>query len=549
MRQDTRNPQSRRSLLQAISRIVGGLLVFALGMAAAWLWLPEWSVGPIASRSALLDRMNRMVEGMELRSAGEPCLSLSSRMLSSNDTGDRDRRAARQAYGGKALEWLASNRRALYVLAREEVLSATGKPGILEVGFSTSARPVAVMWSPRTLIEYMARQGATPPLTAESVARLLLREREHLGGEKTSQLFLQEFHLYPVIPKNGSPRETVVAYVSASPLMSIAYRTPGDPESVGRRLGEARGAGEVAWHISRAVADLLIGLGAFVLFLALLVRKQIGFGNALALSMINLVVPLIAVATGLEGGWLSFLTILPMLFLSVGLFILWSGAESWSRATDESGMATLDRLRSGLLGPRGGRALTGGWALGAAVAGAELLISALAARFDLGWTGEATASLPAFGSGRTPLYQAAVLATIILLVRCVRSRFSSHRLFDLLALLLAAFLIAPRMNLEPFGPSMIVAAVVAAMLFRDRCAVRGCGFVDGGGGLHHSARPGAGDAAFVLASPESRGRGDLSLRSSRSWPDRRDPGRIPRARPTRRAAIPRPAGERTAGAL
>src|SRR5258708_38417102 len=58
---------------------------------------------------------------------------------------------------------------------------------------------------------------------------------------------------------------------------------------------------------------------------------------------------------------------------ALSMFILWSAAESWLRSTVPGFRTSLDTLRAGRLGPKGGTALLAGWSIGASVAGLWLL--------------------------------------------------------------------------------------------------------------------------------------------------------------------------------
>ena len=98
-----------------------------------------------------------------------------------------------------------------------------------------------------------------------------------------------------------------------------------------------------------------------------------------------------------------------LLHTAVWVFFAWAAGESFIRSSSPDFTTSLDALRVGRLGPRGGRALLSGLGLGAAFAGLSLATMAIALALPRVWPEEASLRLPIFDT-MSPLGQGIGLA-------------------------------------------------------------------------------------------------------------------------------------------
>jgi sigma-B regulation protein RsbU (phosphoserine phosphatase) len=187
-------------------------------------------------------------------------------------------------------------------------------------------------------------------------------------------------------------------------------------------------------------------------FLALLVRGQIDLTNGAILALAALLSgqPLVALsmyppAVGMSSVLLFISTAGPALWI----FLVWSAGESLLRSLRPDFTTSLDTLRRGRLGPRGGRALLLGFGLGAGLAGFRLGLHALAAVLPGVAPAGPSLPLPVILLARSPLGNAL--------------RFLPGRWALPAAALLAGYVISP-FRLSPFVFELAAGAAFAAVL-------------------------------------------------------------------------------------
>jgi serine phosphatase RsbU (regulator of sigma subunit) len=112
-----------------------------------------------------------------------------------------------------------------------------------------------------------------------------------------------------------------------------------------------------------------------------------------------------------------------VMLVAAWLLLLWGTGESLARARLPSLSHALDTLRRGRLGAREGRELLLGWAGGAALAGARLLLFAAAARLGDTASLASMAPLPLFGVTAHPLRHGVMwTGALLLALACGPSR-------------------------------------------------------------------------------------------------------------------------------
>jgi hypothetical protein len=186
-------------------------------------------------------------------------------------------------------------------------------------------------------------------------------------------------------------------------------------------------------------------VAVFALFAGLLAQRRISavnaaFLTALALPTLN---PLPT-----TNSFSPLFGLVSSVLLLAWLPIVWSTAESLLRASDPEFTTSLDALRTGRLGPRGGRALLLGAAIGGALAGARLCLLALAEVLPGVWSTNSSLVLPISQPMASPVASAILGAAWVALALALAQRFLPIRWAPYGAAVLAA-LVAPALPLDP----------------------------------------------------------------------------------------------------
>src|SRR5258708_18743636 len=93
---------------------------------------------------------------------------------------------------------------------------------------------------------------------------------------------------------------------------------------------------------------------------------------------------------------------------ALSMFIVGSAAESWLRSTVPGFRTSLDTLRAGRLGPKGGTALLAGWSIGASLAGLWLLAMSFGTLVPGVATNDLGLRLPFFRLATSPIVDGAL---------------------------------------------------------------------------------------------------------------------------------------------
>ncbi|HET9228082.1 MAG TPA: PP2C family protein-serine/threonine phosphatase, partial [Thermoanaerobaculia bacterium] len=137
---------------------------------------------------------------------------------------------------------------------------------------------------------------------------------------------------------------------------------------------------------------------------------------------------------------------------------------SFLRASDPDFTTSLDALRVGRLGPRGGRSLLYGLALGAALAGLELAVRAAAMAIPGAWPESYSIRLPVFAAGSSnPFSQGITLAGALLVVIAVVRRLVPRRWVPAVVILAGALLLGP-LRIHPLPLEIAGNLAVMALL-------------------------------------------------------------------------------------
>jgi serine phosphatase RsbU (regulator of sigma subunit) len=442
-------PEIRRERIRLIRTVALGLLVFAAGVVLALLFLPEWQTGPLRDEAFYQERFREVAERGGFRLApGEPRVRLTS--------WSTQYRLFYRIAGEGGDEWLTAHRAAVPVEVRHHVSDgrAQGRGLDLFVLLTADGRPWGLSLWPRSFQELAVGFGRdTQPL--DRLGRLMLEPGERLGPGRDIQPhgMLQNI-TWRRIPIEGPSPQMLVAFNSGALLV---FRTPLPSAGAGsRQLDGLLGGASDLW---RGLLAPLLLLGGGALFLALAARDQIGPAIGAALAALCLV------TTDFRPTWYfgnSALGLWSIAWLVATVFVVWSSGESLLRSQKFDFTTSLDNLRAGRLGPRGGRALIAGFGYGAGLAGVCLALAALAVVLPGLSPIQAVPDLPVFRPDTGLVGEGLLLASTVALVFALASRFLAPRWAAWAAALLAAPLVP--LYLIPHSAGWLAQTAGAAVL-------------------------------------------------------------------------------------
>jgi hypothetical protein len=427
--------------------IVSGLLALAAGVVAAGMVLPEWRSGEPLDEEVYRERYAELAARAGFRlEPGQPRARLVTRGVRSYEI--------YRSLGDEGASWLAATRTGVRVEVFHPVRGPGDRPdGNFIVDFSLAGRPVAVSWWGRsTLSLFQIPSPEEGERFIERLAPLLLHPGESLGRERRRDVL-----------QNNVPRLMIPIRGGARPQHLLALGMPAQVVRRGGALTESAASSADA-AMARAMGLFgrgLVALGlTVVLFLGLLLKSRLSAVNGALLALAALAslrpVPDMTLTTRGSALWATGET-------AVWLLLLWSSAESLLRATGPEFTTSLDALRAGRLGPRGGRSLLVGFAFGAGLAGLRLGLLSLAEGLPGVWAEEPSFTLPVFGAYHSPVADGIALAALVALALAFALRFLPARWAPWAAALALAVLL-PQPWLHPYPAEAAVGAVLAGAL-------------------------------------------------------------------------------------
>lgn len=439
-------PSKRDGLLGALAL---GLLAFALGAALALAFLPEWRTEGLPDPRPARAWFRETAREAHLRTApGEPNLRLTLK--------NRGLAGTYRLLGEKAQAWFTETRSAVVLSLDQDVRGAGGdEPGELSAQLSLEGLPYKLVWETNSISPISSMNEARYEAMARILERRLLAPGESLGPKREGRFMgSQSWRVREVA--GSSPPAEVQTLIAPPSAVSVERRPKPLNQDDGAPPGEA----------SRAFLSLLAftpwALTAAVIFLSLLLKSRIGMVNGTVLALLALV--------SVHPRWLTDLDkpiwiVIVMVILGVAgralwIFLVWSAGESLLRVARPDFTTSLDSLLRGRLGPRGGRALLLGAALGAGLAGARLAAYALAIPLPLLSPAGASLEVPVFSPDSSPVLDGLWLAAGITLATAVAVRFLPERWVLPCAALLAGFGLSP-LQLYPY-PAELAANVLFA---------------------------------------------------------------------------------------
>ncbi len=435
----------KKSVLLAVA---AGSVVFVAGLIAAARWLPEWRTATLPSRAFFQKRFRELAGAAGIGPvASEPRVRLRSTVASGE--GKTDLCPIYEALGSGAADWLTAAGRGIYF----EVTQLTSWPGgaFLATHLSRNGQAWAAEWKPQSLSSLVQTQKwPDSEQLSRPLMSVLLAPGESVGpAEELGPIAIAG--MLTLHPVRGS---------RPSQFLMISFgRASREVGRINRLQREIEKLSSPSFWLETAVY-LLVFLGVPVLFLTLVIRRRIAVKNGALLSCLFLLVLLPETFRSLPA-LLDFIpSAIRALMSAVFLFLLWSGAESWVRSRDPGFRTSLDALRTGRLGPRGGRALLSGLGLGAGLAGVRLAVMALAASAPGLAPKQSSISLPLFSPEGNFFGQGLLPAGLTLLTLALAHNLLSARWVPFATTTLGAFLLLPWVPVCPF-----LFACLAALLF------------------------------------------------------------------------------------
>jgi hypothetical protein len=438
-----------------VARLGAGLAAFALGAALALTLLPEWQTGDPQRPRFFRERFVQLARetGFEL-TPGQPHANLA--------TTSPILAMAYKVLGKAGASWLASTRTAVVAQAYQGV-RRPGRSGgeSLYVTFSLNGRPVAIDWQDSSASFFKPVDRAAFVSLGATLARRLLAPGESLGTAYESQI-AGPTSMEQIDVAGSAPREHVEVVVGP-PQRVFVLRLPGAAQSQAVAFGTRLLRG-----LAPSVLFVLLVLAVSGTFLVLLLRGRIGLVNGAILALATLVSadlrPLLTLRTSVWEALVNAVTGAPGKALFV--FLVWSVGESLLRAVDPDFTTSLDTLRVGRLGPRGGRALLLGFSAGAALAGLRLGVYALATVVPGVSPAAASLDLPVLDVAGSPVGAGIYVAACVALTLALALRFLPVRWAQWAAgaaALAAGYGLSP-FQLTPFPVELALNVAVAGLL-------------------------------------------------------------------------------------
>jgi stage II sporulation SpoE-like protein len=442
-------PHPRKAVL--LLGIVAGLAVFAAGVALAMAFLPEWrEAGPAADKALFRERYRELTAraGLTLE-PGEPRSYLTT--------------IGRQCYqavrlGGKRSSfWRPSSQSGVFVEVVHEVRGPAGWPdGKAAIDFSPDGQPLRIWWWNHRFNPFKLGDPEAILRFADRLTALLLRPGERPGSRRIDYFANMPRLIVPIEGPIEGGRAPEHLLITSSQLNALAWRQAG-------KVTDAV-AGEFDAEWDKVFASFLGGILVFSLLAGLFVvlafksRLSIVNGALLALVALATLNPDPALVTFGSVFW----SVGAALLLAAWIFLLWSCAESLLRSTGPKFTTSLDALRAGRLGPRGGRALLLGLGFGSALGGLRLAlmasVQALPGLQPLG----ASLDLPLFSALGSPVENGIATAAGVALALAAAFRLLPLRWAPLAAAVAAGVMFLP-LAISPL-PARLTAGVLSAAL-------------------------------------------------------------------------------------
>ncbi|HEX3526302.1 MAG TPA: PP2C family protein-serine/threonine phosphatase [Thermoanaerobaculia bacterium] len=425
-----------------------GAIVLAAGLVAAHLALPEWRLQRLPPRADFVARYRAVANRLGVHLAlGEPQTTLSTvRQLDQTICPGANR----------TLSVICSEAR----VTVKQTGSTAAEPLARELvfGWTATGEERSVIWVAPTPVLSSRAPIAHPPV--ELFASSLLRPGEALGLPRPLLFGGSSVTVYPLA--GASPPHHLMSLDLQQQQGFLIGRVPGSAEET-VSLIEAQNIWLFLPRIATGVGGVLGAFATGILFLVLWSRRRIDFVNGAILGLVILAITAPVVVSGGVSWGDAATSLMGAALRALGVFVVWSVGESLLRTADSTFTTSLDSLRAGRLGPRGGQSLLNGLALGAGLAGLTLAIYAASASLRGLWPERASLRLPVFAASHDPIGDGIILAGGIVLLLAAARRIVPARWAPPTAALAGAFFFGP-VQIHPYPLELAANFVLISLL-------------------------------------------------------------------------------------
>jgi len=426
------SPRSHTFRLLAL--LGAGGLVFAGGLALALARVPEWRLGLLPAAQSFAGPYRAIVEGLALRPAPRrPRILLASDRRDLPSCSGQVRLSSLYATLCTEMRVMVEQRSALADEPRDRELS---------VGFSLSGEARSLVRTSSNIAIVMRAPAERTP--AERFVRGLLQPGERIDAPRRFDLGGAPLLVYGVL---GSKVPLHLTALEGQNRTLYAERLPGDADHAVALIEHRQ---ILPSEIVLAVVTLLRALTVCILFVVLWARRRIGLVNGAVVALVVLVAVLPTAVASSDSPMSVGLAVVTAAGRALWVFLAWSAAESFLRAADPGFTTSLDALRAGRLGPRGGRALLLGLALGTGLAGLRLAVQAIALSLRGLWPLTASLQLPVFSESHDPFGDGILLAAFVVLLLGFARRLVAPR-WVAPAVILAGAIVTGPVQLHPYA--------------------------------------------------------------------------------------------------
>lgn len=440
-------PEDLRRLL-AVALL--GAALFAAGLALAFRRLPEWRAAPVPSPERFVAGFQELSDRLSFR----PSARRGTRLALVTQTTGAELVCDARRPGDPAT---ADSYSICVEVRRDGDLPGDDRTRELAIFFSPAGRPRAASWTRNQLLFNTATENPVASRErVEAFARLLASPGEKLGAPRSALVGGAAATFYDLTGSEPAEHIQIASLPGGSLIATRVHGTAAD--------GIAQATIFQWGPLVKGVVTALFVLGVCILFLVLVGKRHVDMVNG-----------------GILAG-LTFVTLLPEIFahelnpsnlLSLGLsilvkvvwvFLVWSAGESLIRSYRGNFTTSLDSLRAGRIGPRGGRALLSGLALGALLAGARLAFLSLAIDQPSLWPEQASLTFPLTGTWQNPFGRSIVLAATVMLLLAAFLRILPSRWAPVAVAVAVVFCWPLPLELQDFWVEMAVEIALAAVL-------------------------------------------------------------------------------------
>ena len=438
-----------------------GALTLAGGLALARLWLPEWQGTAVPDEARFVSRYQELARqaGIALE-PGEPRVQLATGSSTENLPGE-DQYLDRYA---PTVDPRTAGRGTRVRLAHEGTLPGDPKLRELVVDLSPSGRPRGLQWATRGWGRFVSLETApAPPERVRLLMGLLLSPGESIGELRPLMITGNPGYIAEIRGSGIAEHAQIITQGGGSVYMS---RRAGSLTEGLDRVKQFSFM-DLLWQGAPSVFRFFAVLGLFVVLVS---KGRIDVVNGAILAALAFLASFLPSLGGSPTSGEIVTAAMWAVLQAFWIFAIWSAGESFLRASDPDFTTSLDALRVGRLGPRGGRSLLYGLSLGAALAGLELAVRAAATAIPGAWPEHYSIRLPVFSAGGSnPFNQGITLAGAILVVIAVVRRLVPPRWVPAVVVLASALLLGPlRIHPLPLELAGNLAVMALLVLFGRR---------------------------------------------------------------------------------